>query len=89
MSKIDKNPLKNPCEIPSKEKYPKSRKDSILEEPSHLNELKTKGKKVLKKLIPNRPIFLLKKLVQMGVDLTKLKHNSTLIPALTLSCVQS
>lgn len=40
-------------------------------EGSHLLDLRDKGKKVLKKLIPNQPIVLIKRLVQKGAGTFK------------------
>lgn len=54
-------------------------------EASHLIELKEKGKKVLKKLIPNDKIIKIKKLMQKGAGNIKkeIKGNQKLLPSLT------
>ena len=63
------------------------RKSSTVE----LEELKEKGKKVLKKIIPNQPLILIKKLVQKGADNFKkeLRLNHQLLPSLTTNKIQS
>ena len=69
-----------------------SRKGSAFDfETSPLTEMKDKGKQVLKKLIPNQPMILLKKLVQKGAGTLKreILHRDKLLPSLTLKNMQA
>ncbi len=56
-----------------------------------LGELRERGKKVLKKLLPNQPMGMIKRLVQKGADNLKkeIMANQRLLPALTTTKVQS
>ena len=86
MSKSSKDARPRPGSQDKKDQKP-VRKSSTVE----LEELKEKGKKVLKKIIPNQPLILIKKLVQKGADNFKkeLRLNHQLLPSLTTNKIQS
>ena len=56
-----------------------------------MGELRERGKKVLRKLLPNQPMGMIKRLVQKGADNLKkeILANQRLLPALTAAKVQS